>query len=216
VTFYDATTVPGEVIGTDPDSDLAMVKVDGLPRGVTPLEVADWSQVQVRNLAIALGNPFGLQGTMTLGIISAIGRSLHAQLGLLAGPTYTIPDVIQTDAPINPGNSGGVLVEDSGRVIGVTAPIESPIRANAGIGFAIPSNIVERVVPALIGPGRYEHAWPGMSGTSMAPGLTQAMDLESGQRGVLVVEVVPDSLADDAGLRGSDRQETVDGEEVPE
>jgi serine protease Do len=215
VTFYDGTTVPGEVIGTDPDSDLAVLKVDELPDGITPLELADSSQVQVGELAIAIGNPFGLQGTMTLGIISAIGRSLPAQSQTLGGATYSIPDVIQTDAPINPGNSGGVLVDDTGQVIGVTAAIESPIRANAGIGFAIPSNIVEQVVPALIDTGRYEHAWLGISGVSMAPSLAEAMGLDSGQRGVLVVKVVPDSPADKAGLRGSDQQATVNGEQVP-
>ena len=215
VTFHDGTTVPGEVIGTDPDSDLAVVQVEELPDGIAPLELADSSQVRVGELAIAIGNPFGLEGTMTLGIISAIGRSLPAQSETLGGPTYSIPDVIQTDAPINPGNSGGVLLDDSGRVIGVTAAIESPVRANAGIGFAIPSNIVENVVPALIDTGRYEHAWLGISGTPMAPGLAEAMDLDAGQRGVLVVEVVPDSPADEAGLRGSDQQATVDGQQLP-
>jgi len=215
VTFHDGTTVPGEVVGTDPDSDLAVVQVDELPEAITPLELADSSQVQVGELAIAIGNPFGLQGTMTLGIISAIGRSLPAQSEALGGPTYSIPDVIQTDAPINPGNSGGVLVDDGGQVIGVTAAIESPIRANAGIGFAIPSNIVQQVVPALIDTGRYEHAWLGISGTSMDPTLAEAMDLDSGQRGVLVVQVTPDSPADDAGLRGSDQQATVNGDQVP-
>jgi S1-C subfamily serine protease len=215
VTFHDGTTIPGEVVGTDPDSDLAVVQVDELPEGITPLELADSSQVKVGELAIAIGNPFGLEGTMTLGIISAIGRSLPAQSGTFGGPTYSIPDVIQTDAPINPGNSGGVLVDDTGRVIGVTAAIESPIRANAGIGFAIPSNIVEQVVPALIETGRYEHAWLGISGVPMDPSLAEAMNLDAGQRGVLVVQVTPDSPAEDAGLRGSDQEATVDGQQVP-
>jgi serine protease Do len=215
VTFHDGTTMPGEVIGSDPDSDLAVVRVDELPDGITPLQLADSSQVQVGELAIAIGNPFGLEGTMTLGIISAVGRSLPVQSGVFQGPTYTIPDVIQTDAPINPGNSGGVLVDDSGQVIGVTAAIESPVRANAGIGFAIPSNIVQQVMPALIETGRYEHPWLGISGVSLNPGLAEAMDLDSGQRGVLVVDVVSGSPADEAGLRGSDRQATVEGQQLP-
>jgi serine protease Do len=214
VTFYDGTTVPGEVIGTDPDSDLAVVKVDELPQGVGPVQLADSDQVQVGDLAIAIGNPFGLQGTMTVGIISALGRSLPAQADLLQGPTYSIPDIIQTDAPINPGNSGGVLVDDSGRVVGVPAAIESPVRANAGIGFAIPSNIVQQVVPSLIETGSYEHPWVGISGVSMSPALAEAMDLPAGQRGILVVEVVSGSPADEAGLQGSDRQATIEGEQV--
>lgn len=127
------------------------------------------------------------------------------------GATYTIPDVIQTDAPINPGNSGGVLVNSRGEVIGVTAAIESPVRANAGIGFVIPSNIVRRVVPALIANGRYDHPYLGISGTTLTSDLAKAMGLSPDQRGALVIDVTPNSPADKAGLRGSDRQITLDG-----
>jgi len=214
VTFHDGTTVPGKVIGADPDSDLAVVKVD-VPAGqLQPVQLADSTQVKVGQFAIAIGNPFGEESTMTTGIVSALGRSLPVNDGNVQGPTYTIPDVIQTDAPINPGNSGGVLLNDQGQVIGVTSAIESPVRASSGVGFAIPSAIVQKVVPALIQTGHYEHPWLGISGTSLNPDLAQAMNLKADQRGALVVDVVPNSPADKAGLLGSNRQVTIQGEQA--
>ncbi|RME48191.1 MAG: PDZ domain-containing protein [Chloroflexi bacterium] len=214
VTFHDGTTVAGRVVGTDPDSDLAVVKVDVPAEQLQPVRIADSTQVKVGQLAVAIGNPFGLQGTMTVGIVSAVGRLLPIESGGTQGPHYSIPDVIQTDAPINPGNSGGVLVDDQGRVIGVTSAIISPVRASAGIGFAIPSAIVQKVVPTLIKTGHYEHPWIGISGISLNPDLAKAMDLKADQRGALVVDVVPGSPADKAGLHGSDRQVTIEGEQV--
>ncbi|HKZ83300.1 MAG TPA: trypsin-like peptidase domain-containing protein [Anaerolineae bacterium] len=182
VVFYDGTTVPGTVIGTDPQSDLAVVKVDMPADRLQPVQMGDSAQVKVGELAIAIGNPFGEQNTMTVGFVSALARSLPVTDGSSQGPTYTIPDVIQTDAPINPGNSGGVLVNDQSQVIGVTSAIESPVRASAGIGFAIPSTIVQKVVPALIESGHYEHTWLGISGTTLSPSLAQAMGLRADQR----------------------------------
>jgi S1-C subfamily serine protease len=214
VTFYDGTTVPAKKLGADPDSDLAVVQVDLPADRLQPVQIADSTQMKVGELAIAIGNPFGLEGTMTVGIISALGRSLPVQSNLLQGPTYTIPDIIQTDAPINPGNSGGVLVDDTGRIIGVTAAIESPVRANAGIGFAIPSVIVQKVVPALIETGRYEHPWLGISGTTLTPELAQAMGLDAAQRGALLIDVAARGPADEAGLHGSDRQVEISGQPV--
>jgi S1-C subfamily serine protease len=148
---------------------------------------------------------------MTTGIISALGRSLPVNDGAAQGPSYTIPDVIQTDAPINPGNSGGVLLNADGKVVGVTSAIESPVRASSGIGFAIPSAIVQKVVPALIKTGHYDHPYMGISGTTMTPSLAQAMGLKADQRGALVSTVTPSSPADKAGLRGSTQQTTIDG-----
>ncbi len=212
VTFSDGTIVPAESVGTDPDSDLAVIKVDYPEANLIPVRLADSTTLKVGQLAIAIGNPFGLEGTMTVGIISALGRSLPTGDGL--SPSYTIPDIIQTDAPINPGNSGGVLVDNQGQVVGVTAAIESPVRANAGIGFAIPSAIVNQVVPALITTGHYDHTWLGISGSSLVPELATAMDLDASQRGVLVGDVIPDSPADKAGLMGSTRQVEIEGQQV--
>lgn len=214
VTFYDGTITPAKLVGADGDSDLAVVQVDLPADRLQSVQVADSTQIKVGELAIAIGNPFGLEGTMTVGIVSALGRSLPVQSDLAQGPTYTIPDIIQTDAPINPGNSGGVLVDDTGRVIGVTAAIESPVQANAGIGFAIPSAIVEKVVPALIETGRYEHPWLGISGTTLNPELARAMNLDADQRGALVIDVTADGPADKASLHGSDRQVEIEGQPV--
>jgi len=214
VTFADDTTVPAEIVGTDPHSDLAVIQVDLSPEKLVPVRLADSTQVRVGQLAVAVGNPFGLEGTMTVGFVSALGRSLPVASSNLMAPSYTIPDIIQTDAPINPGNSGGVLVSDEGLVIGVPSAIESPVRANAGIGFAIPSAIVQKVVPVLITDGSYEHAWVGISGTTLNSELAEAMGLDSEQRGVLVIEVTPDGPASEAGLRPSEQQIEIRGSEV--
>lgn len=210
VTFNDGTILPATLVGADPDSDLAVLKVSAAAGKLSPVQMGDSNAVKVGQLAIAIGNPFGLEGTMTTGIISAVGRSLPADENSVQ--SYTIPDVIQTDAPINPGNSGGVLVDAEGKVLGVTSAIESPVRANAGIGFAIPSAIVKNVVPALIKDGKYVHSWLGISGTSLVPDLAKTMKLDEGQRGALVEEVLPNSPAEKAGLRGSSQQVTIDGQ----
>lgn len=211
VTFSNDTVVDAELVGTDPDSDLAVIKVDLPSDELQPVQIANSDQVRVGQLAIAIGNPFGLEGTMTVGIVSALGRSLPASEGTTGSPVYSIPDVIQTDAPINPGNSGGVLLDASGELIGVTTAIESPVRANAGIGFVIPASIVERVVPQLIENGTFVHPYLGITGLSLYPDLAKSMNLDKDQRGALVAEVVQDGPADKAGLRGSDRQVTIDG-----
>ena len=211
VVFSDGYTVDAELVGRDPDSDLAVIQVDVPASQLTPLQLAGPDQIKVGQMSIAIGNPFGLEGTMTVGFISAVGRLLPVGSEALGG-SFSIPDMIQTDAPINPGNSGGVLVDDEGRVIGVTTAIISPVRASAGIGFAIPATIVEKVVPALISDGEYIHSWLGVSGTSLTPDLADAAGLDMDQRGALVVDVVPNGPADEAGLRGSDREVKVDGQ----
>jgi S1-C subfamily serine protease len=214
VTFSDETVATAELIGADPDSDLAVIRVDLPPEQLQPVVMGDSDLLRVGQLAIAIGNPFGLDGTMTVGIISALGRSLPASDGFTSGPVYSIPNVIQTDAPINPGNSGGVLLNDVGEVIGVTAAIESPVRANAGIGFVIPGSIVNRVVPELIEYGSFAHPYLGISGTSLFPDLATAMNLEKDQRGAMVATVAPDGPADKAGLQASDQQVSIDGLDI--
>ncbi|MCC6147748.1 MAG: trypsin-like peptidase domain-containing protein [Anaerolineaceae bacterium] len=214
VTFSDGVTLPATVVGTDSYSDLAVIRVEQAGEQLKPVQMADSAQVKVGQLAIAIGNPFGLEGTMTVGIVSAIGRTLAAGEALQGGGSFSIPSVIQTDAPINPGNSGGVLVDTQGRVIGVTAAIESPVRANAGIGFAIPSALVRKVAPGLIKDGKYEHAYLGISGTTLTPDLAAAMKLDKSQRGALVETVTSGGPADKAGLHGSGGTTEVDGQEI--
>ena len=216
VTFADGTTVPGKVVGADPSSDLAVVQVNVPASQLHPEQIADSTQVKVGQYAIAIGNPFGEQNTMTTGIISALGRSLPANDSQTQqqGPSYTIPDVIQTDAPINPGNSGGVLLNSAGQVVGVTSAIESQSGSSAGIGFAIPSEIVKKVVPTLIQTGHYDHPYIGISGTTLDPTLAQAMNLPAGQRGALVIDVTPNSPASQAGLHGSTNPVTINGSQA--
>jgi serine protease Do len=209
VIFSDGTSTDGTIVGADPASDLAVVKVDIASDRLHPVQLTDSTRVQVGQLVAAIGNPFGLEGTMTVGIVSALGRSLPVEEGAVQGATYAIPDVIQTDAPINPGNSGGVLVDIYGKLVGVTAAIESPVQANAGIGFVIPSIIAQRVVPSLIENGIYDHPWIGISGTDLNADLAEAMNLDHDQRGVLVITVVADSPADKAGLLASDQKVTI-------
>jgi S1-C subfamily serine protease len=215
VVFSDGYTAEATLVGSDPDSDLAVIKVDVNPDRLHPVSLADSDQVKVGQLAIAIGSPYGLEQTMTLGIISALGRSLPVQnTQTPSGLTYSIPDVIQTDAPINPGNSGGVLLNDQGQVVGVTTAIESNDGSNAGIGFVIPSNIVKRVVPALIVDGSYEHPYLGISGTSLTSALAAEMDLPEETRGALVLTVTAGSPADKAGLRGGDRVINLNGRDI--
>jgi serine protease Do len=214
VKFSDGTVVPATLVGADKNSDLAVIKVDVAADMLHAVQLADSNQVKVGQLAIAIGNPYGLEGTMTAGIVSALGRSLPVGEGQTAGPTYTIPDIIQTDAPINPGNSGGVLLNDQGQVIGVTAAIESQSGQNSGIGFVIPSDIVQKVVPSLIKNGSYAHSWLGISGTTLTPDLAKAMNLPSTQRGALVETVTAGGPAEKAGLQASNNQVSINGQNV--
>ena len=215
VMFADGTIVPATLVGADPDSDLAVIKVDVAAELLTPVQVADSTQVKVGQIAIAIGNPFGLENTMTVGIVSALGRSLPAGTTSSSGSSYSIPDIIQTDAPINPGNSGGVLVNGQGQLIGVTAAIESPVQASVGIGLVIPSSLVQRVVPELIKAGKYEHSYLGVTIATLTPDMATAMKLDAAQRGILIVDLAPGGPAEKAGLQGSSDQITVDGQQVP-
>lgn len=212
VTFSDGTTVPATLVGADPYSDLAVIKVDASTDLLKPVTMGDSTKVKVGEIAIAIGNPYGLEGTMTVGNVSAIGRNLPAkQVIQSSGASYSIPLVIQTDASVNPGNSGGVLVNDQGQVIGVPSAIESATGSSAGIGFAIPAEIVMKVVPALISNSKYEHPYLGISGNSMTPDIAEAMDLPADTRGALVQTVSADGPSDKAGLQPSTKTVTIKG-----
>lgn len=214
VQFSDGTSVMGEMVGADTDSDLAVIKVDVEQRLLKPVQLADSTQVKVGQIAVAIGNPFQLDGSMTVGIVSATGRSLLLDSTDTGGLSYSIPDVIQTDAAINPGNSGGVLVDINGHLIGVTTAIESPVRANTGIGYVVPSIIVQKVVPVLIEKGDYDHPWIGISGRDLIPEVAALMDLPAGHRGALVVDVTPGSPAEKAGFIGSQKTAQINGQDV--
>lgn len=207
VTFYDDTIVPAEIVGTDNHSDLAVLKVDVPPDRLTPLPLGDSDAVVPGQRVVAIGNPFGHQGSMTTGIVSAVGRTIP---GLTV---FRIPMAIQTDAPINPGNSGGPLLNLRGEVIGVNSQIESRDRANSGVGFAIPSNIVARVVPALIQGGRYVWPWLGVRGESLTPIQAEANGL-SVTHGAYIHIVESDGPAARAGLQGSTDETVVRGRPV--
>lgn len=213
VTFSDGTIADAELVGADPESDLAVIKVDPQEVDLHPVTLSDSRAVQVGDLAIAIGNPYGLSGTMTQGIVSALSRSLTVdETDPYSTGSYTIPDIIQTDAAINPGNSGGVLVNVAGEVIGVTSAIQSATRSNSGIGFVIPAHIVQRIVPVLIQNGAYAHPRMGISGTSLTPDLAEQIGLDADQQGILVVNVSPSGPAEQAGLRGSSQRRNVSGQ----
>jgi serine protease Do len=212
VTFWNGLSLDADVVGIDPDSDLAVILVEEVPQGVRPLSLGDSGTMRVGNIVAAIGNPFGLQGTMTTGIISALGRTLPSQSTAIGGGRFSIPMIIQTDAAINPGNSGGPLLNLAGEVIGVNTAIESNGGQFAGVGFAVPSNTVARVLPSLIDGGVYKHTWIGISGTELNVEIREAMELDPMQGGILVIEVIEDSPAEDAGLRGSEDQIEVDGQ----
>jgi S1-C subfamily serine protease len=206
VTFYDGLEVQAEVIGTDDDSDLAVIKVEQLPEDIHPLVLGDSGAVDVGEWVIAIGNPFGQQSSMTLGIVSAVGRTLPTDETL-----FSIPQAIQTDAAINPGNSGGPLLNMKGEVIGVNAQIASSgTGVNSGVGFAIPSSVVRLVAPVLIELGSYQWPWLGVEGTDVDWEIQTANGLES-QEGAYLSNIVQLGPAQAAGLRGSSGTQQVEG-----
>ena len=209
VTFLDGSQYNAEIIGEDKFTDIAVIKVSEKPRLLHPLEIGDSSLLQVGEQVAAIGNPFGLSGSMTSGIVSQIGRLIAAQ-----DSGFSIPDVIQTDAAINPGNSGGPLLNMKGQVIGINTAIQSMSGEFIGIGFAVPSNTVSKIVPTLIEEGKYPHPWIGISGKDIDPDLARVLDLKQA-KGFLVITVVDGSPADKAGLKGMSQTQIIDGEEYP-
>ena len=200
ITYSDGIQRDAKVIGADPDSDLAVLEVENPKEGLTPVTMGDSAALKPGDLAAAIGNPLGQTGTMTQGIISALGRSYA--VGGDGNGNYTIPDVIQTDASINPGNSGGVLINADGEVVGVVMAFSSYSYSSAGIGYAIPANLVKRVVPALIENGEYLHPWIGMSGIALTPAINELLELDHDQRGAYIQNITAGSPAEKAGILG--------------
>jgi 2-alkenal reductase len=213
VRFSDGSIFEARLVGTDAGSDLAVLKVDELPDGAAPLAIANSSEVEVGQTAIAIGNPFGLQNTLTVGVVSGVGRSLAGPASG-GGGRFRIPNVIQTDAAINPGNSGGPLLNVRGEVIGVNTAIRTESGTFEGIAYAVPANAVARVVPALISAGHYAHPWMGVGMQDITPLLAKALSLPVSQ-GVLVTEVQFDSPAEKAGLLAGTRAQEVNGVQIP-
>jgi S1-C subfamily serine protease len=203
VVFSNGERQKAELIGSDADSDLAVLKIDALPDGVNPLPLADTDRIQVGQLVVAIGSPFGAEGSMSMGIVSGLGRSLRSQRASSAGSGYTLPEVIQTDAPINPGNSGGPLLNLDGEVIGVNAAIASTSGTNSGVGFSIPVAAVKRIVPSLIEEGEYAYPYMGASFDSeVSLDELPVYDLLQTQ-GAYVITVEEGGPADQAGLVGA-------------
>jgi S1-C subfamily serine protease len=212
VTLSTGETYAATVIGGDPSNDLAVLTTEAtsLP---APIALADSSQLKVGQIVAALGNPFGLNGTLTVGVVSALGRIIQSPDGRFIG------EAIQTDAAINPGNSGGPLLDLEGRVVGIDSQIISPSDASAGIGFAVPSSAVKRVVPQLIANGKYAHPWLGVQLIDITPDRAAALQ-QAGmkvpvQQGVLVVDVVAGSPADKAGIRAGTTMATIGNTSIP-
>ena len=207
VTFPDGTVYRASMIGSDPSADIAVLYVEGVPKEkLLPLSLADSSKVRVGERLAAIGNPFGLSGSLSSGIVSGVGRQIPAQ----EEEGFTIPDIIQTDAPINPGNSGGPLLNMRGEVIGINSAIYSTTGQFAGVGFAIPSNTLAQVVPSLITTGSYQHPWLGVAGRDITPGLADRLGLNE-PRGFLVMDVVAGSPAEKAGILKGTEDTVIDG-----
>jgi S1-C subfamily serine protease len=207
VQLGDGDPQDAEIVGTDPSTDIALLKVDNTD-GVDPLPLGDSTKVQVGDPVVAIGNPFGLDRTVTTGIVSALQRQIQAPNG------FSISDVIQTDAAINPGNSGGPLIDGAGQVVGINSQIESQSGGNVGIGFAVPIKTAADVVSQLENGGEVERAYLGISGGDITPSIAAALNLPV-QQGVLVEQVLNGGPADDAGIKGATGQATIGGQTVP-
>ena len=208
VTFLDGRSYNAEIIGVDEYTDIGVIKVNADLKLLNPLSLGDSSNLDVGEPIAAIGNPFGLSGSMTSGIVSQMGRLLPS------GSGYSIPDVIQTDAAINPGNSGGPLLNMRGNIVGINTAIQSTTGEFTGVGFAIPSQTVAKIVPTLISEGEYKHPWIGISGRDIDPDTANVLGLKDAL-GFLIITVVENSPASDAGLIGSDKIIEVDGKEYP-
>lgn len=205
VTFFDGTLSRAEIIGTDPDSDLAVIRADTVPANIVPVKLGDSGDIRVGEEVVAIGSPFGQNWTMTRGIISALGRANRATTG------FSIPLMIQTDAAMNPGNSGGPLVDMRGQVIGVNTMIFSEDRVSSGVGFSVPVNTVSRVVPELIANGRYDYTWIGISGGDLTLDILESLGLPDDVRGVLISRISQGGPAQGSDLTEGDIIIAIDG-----
>ena len=205
VTFLDGKSFKASLVGKDPYTDLAVIKVNASEDALHPIALGNSSKLTVGEQIAAIGNPFGLSGSMTSGIVSQIGRLLPSQ-----DRGFQIPDIVQTDAAINPGNSGGPLLNMRGEVVGINTAIQSETGDFAGVGFAIPSRTVQKIIPTLIESKAYHHPWVGISGRDIDPDLAEILKIED-TRGFLIINVLKDSPAEKAGLRGTTNSTVVDG-----
>jgi len=204
VTFLDGKSYNAELVGADKFTDIAVIRVDS-DSELQPLKIGDSSTLLVGEEIAAIGNPYGLSGSLTAGIVSQIGRLLPVD-----DSQYSIPDAIQTDAAINPGNSGGPLLNMRGEVVGINTAIRTDTGSFTGVGFAVPSQTALKVVPQLISYGEFRHPWMGVSGHDIDPEYARVLNI-SDTRGFVVVDVIPDSPAERAGLMGSPDVVEVDG-----
>ena len=202
VQFSDGSEFLAKVVGLDPNSDLAVIKIDTKDREFKPLNIGNSNKVDVGNLTLAIGSPFGQEFSMTSGIVSAVKRTVPSQ-----NSTFTIPNVIQTDAAINPGNSGGPLLNIDGSVIGINSQIITQGGINAGIGFAVPINTAKAIVPTLIKGEKFLYPWIGISGMSLSKNHKKALNLSEDINGVMIVDIAIDGAAEKSNLKGY--QETV-------
>lgn len=202
VSFVSGLRVEAELVGRDPGADLAVIRVDPDSVPLQPMAFADSNDVFVGQQVMAIGSPFSQDFTLTTGIVSATDRQIRGE------DRFSIPEVIQTDAAINPGNSGGPLLNLAGQVVGVNTAILSGSGSGSGVGFAVPSNTVRRIVPYLIRFGEYQHSYLGITGAALAPAQREAMNLPVDFGGVIVAGVVPEGPAARAGLEGT--RETID------
>jgi S1-C subfamily serine protease len=212
VTFMDGNTYHAQLVGSDPFTDLAVLYVEDVPKDtLIPLALGNSAMLEVGEQIAAIGNPFGLSGSMTAGIISGLGRLLPSNTNL--DSQYSIPNIVQIDAPINPGNSGGPLLNMRGEVVGINSAIFSSTGEFSGVGFAIPSNTLNKIIPSLIRGGSFSHPWIGLSGTNITPEIANAVGLKE-PRGFLVADTVSGSPAEKAGLHGGDKLANVNGREI--
>lgn len=205
VQFNDGLLAPAEIVGMDRDTDLAVLKVDPNGLNLQPVTFGSIDELHVGDRIIVIGNPYGNTNTLTAGIVSALGRQME-----LPDTNFLLPEVIQTDAAINPGNSGGPMLNAQGQVVGVAFMLQSATRANAGIGFGIPVYFVERVAKAIIENGEYQHSYLGIRGNGLSPFEIRALGLDV-EYGILIAEVLPNTPADKAGLRGGAKEVEVEG-----